>query len=143
MSELAQALPGEFIRITTDRWTEPFWQAAKEGWLTAAQCGDCGHFRMPPSPFCPECLSQKLEWPKLTGRGELFSYCVCTRTPFPGRAADMLYIPAIVELPDAARVRLVANLVDVAPEDVSIGMALQVRFHEISEGWKIPIFAPA
>ena len=39
---LAQALPGEQVHITTNPDTEPFWQAAKEGRLTACQCGNCG-----------------------------------------------------------------------------------------------------
>lgn len=48
---LAQALPGETVHIATDPYTEPFWQAAKEDRLVAPQCGWCGAFRMPPTPF--------------------------------------------------------------------------------------------
>lgn len=77
----ALLLPGDQIRITTNPNTEPFWQAAKQHKLTACQCADCGHFRMPPSPYCPECSSQAVNWPDLPGTGTVFSYVVCNRFP--------------------------------------------------------------
>ena len=63
----ARALPGDQIRITTNPDTEPFWLAAKEQKLTACQCGECGEFRMPPTPVCPECGSREKNWPALPG----------------------------------------------------------------------------
>ena len=53
----ARTLPGHNIKITTNPDTEPFWEAAKAHRLTACQCGDCGQYRMPPSPYCPNCQS--------------------------------------------------------------------------------------
>jgi len=73
----AFAVPGDHVVITTDTWTEPFWQAAKEHRLTACQCGKCGTFRMPPTPFCPECQSQDTLWPALPGTGTIFSFAIC------------------------------------------------------------------
>src|SRR5690606_23624756 len=72
----ATTLPAEAVRITTNSDTEPFWQHAKEGRLVALQCGACGHFRMPPTPFCPECRSTEKNWKELSGRGSVYSYAV-------------------------------------------------------------------
>src|SRR5690606_8390094 len=72
----ATTLPAEAVRITTNSDTEPFWQHAKEGRLVALQCGACGHFRMPPTPFCPECQSTEKNWKELSGRGSVYSYAV-------------------------------------------------------------------
>ncbi|MBV6756175.1 Zn-ribbon domain-containing OB-fold protein [Rhodococcus opacus] len=141
MSDIvAQTLPGEQIRITTDTATEPFWQAAKEERLVACQCADCGHFRMPPTPFCPECQSTEKNWPQLSGRATVYSYVVVHG--FPG-LPDITLVPIVVEFPDAGDARLVTNAVGVNPEDVQIGMELVVDFVDIADGWKLPVFRPA
>jgi uncharacterized OB-fold protein len=139
MSSPAQVLPGENVRITTDPYTEPFWHAAKEGRLTACQCGKCGHFRMPPSPFCPECQSMDMVWPELSGRGTVFSFAVVHG--FPG-LPDITLVPVVVDLDDAPGARLVTNVIDVNPDDVQIGMAVEVSFSPIADGWVLPVFRP-
>ena len=73
----ARALPGDQIAITTNPDTEPFWEAAKEHRLTACQCADCGHFRMPPTAYCPLCQSNSKAWPTLPGTATVFSYAIC------------------------------------------------------------------
>lgn len=139
---IARAIPGEFVRITTDTWTEPFWQAAKESRLVAARCGGCGTFRMPPTAYCPSCQSQDTQWPELSGRGTVFSYAICERSPFPG-VEDFTYIPVVVELDDAPGIRLVSNLVGIPPDQAAIGMAVKVAWNPITEGWQYPIFEQA
>ena len=135
----AVAIPGDHIKITTDTWTEPFWQAAKEHRLTACQCGDCGAFRMPPTPFCPKCRSQKANWPSLPGTGTVFSFAICTRSPY-GDVPDFTYVPAVVDLDGAPGARLVTNLVGLPADDVAIGMKVAVDWNPIQDGWVLPIF---
>ncbi|MDB5445738.1 MAG: acyl dehydratase [Phenylobacterium sp.] len=142
MSAIAVAVPGDHITITTDPDTEPFWEAAKAGRLTACQCGDCGTFRMPPTPFCPKCRSKAKTWPELSGAGVVYSYAVCHRSPYPD-VADFTYVPVVVDLDGAPGARLVSNLVDVDPETVEIGMKVKVAFNPIRDGWMLPIFTPA
>ncbi|HEU4428882.1 MAG TPA: OB-fold domain-containing protein [Myxococcota bacterium] len=137
----AHLIPGDHVRISTDSWTEPFWQAAKEHRLTAAQCGDCGHFRMPPSPFCPKCQSQKTEWPTLPGTGSVFSFAICTKSPYPD-VADFVYVPAVIELDGAPGARLVTNLHGCEADEVSIGMRVRVDWNPIRDGWVMPVFRP-
>jgi uncharacterized OB-fold protein len=136
----AQALPPDHVRITTDTSTEPFWQAAKEKRLVAPKCADCGTFRLPPTPFCPECQSTNVDWTELSGRATVFSFSVVHG--FPG-LPDITLVPAILDLPDAPGARLVSNVVDVAPDKVEIGMEVEVLFSPISDGWLLPLFRPA
>ena len=138
----AVAVPGDHITITTDTCTEPFWQAAKEHRLTACQCADCGHFRMPPTPFCPECQSRNIDWPTLPGTATVFSFAICNRSPFPD-VADFVYVPIVVDLDGAPGARLVSNLVGMPAEDVSIGMKVTVDWNPIRDGWVLPIFRRA
>lgn len=137
----AFAVPGDHIRITTDTWTEPFWQAAKEKRLTACQCAECGHFRMPPTPYCPECQSQNVNWPTLPGTATVFSFAICTRSPFPD-VDHFVYVPVVVDLDGAPGARLVSNLVGIAAEAVTIGMKVDVEWNDIQDGWRLPIFRP-
>jgi uncharacterized OB-fold protein len=139
---IATALPSDQVRITTDAVTEPFWQAAKQRRLVAPKCSDCGTFRLPPTPFCPECQSTSMDWPELSGRATVYSFAVVHG--FPG-IPDATLVPAVVELPDAPGVRLVTNVIDVEPGNVTIGMELTVDFHPITDGWLLPVFrvAPA
>ena len=134
---LATALPSETVHITTNPVTEPFWQAAKERRLTAAQCAHCGAFRMPPTPFCPECQSGSIAWPELSGSATLYSFAVVHG--FPG-LPDITLVSAVVDLHDAPGARLISNIIDIDPDEVEIGMSLTVDFHPISDGWLLPVF---
>ena len=136
---LAEIIPGDHITITTDTWTEPFWQAAKDHRLTAAQCGDCGTFRMPPTPYCPNCQSQNTNWPTLPGTAIVFSFAICTRSPYPD-LEDFTYVPVVVDLDGAPGARLVSNLVGLPAGEVEIGMKVQVDWNPIRDGWVLPIF---
>ena len=50
------------------------------------------------------------------------------------------YIVALVELDEG--VRLVTNLVEVAPEDVSMGMRVVVRYERFDNDIVLALFAP-
>lgn len=139
---MARAIPGDHIAITTDSCTEPFWLAAKAHRLTACQCADCGHFRMPPSPYCPECQSRSVQWPTLPGTGTIFSFAICHKAPFPD-LEDFTYIPVVVDLHGAPGTRLVSDLVGIDPAAVHIGMQVEVAWHPIRDGWVLPIFVRA
>jgi uncharacterized OB-fold protein len=134
--ELSQVLPADMVRITYDPITEPFWQAAKRDRLVAPRCGACGQFRMPPTPFCPNCQSTDIDWVELSGEAIIYSFAVVHG--FPG-LPDLLLVPVVVDLPDAPGARLVTDLVGVDPAEVTIGMKVTVDFSPIADGWKLPV----
>lgn len=137
---LATALPGDMVTITTDPTTEPFWLAAKERRLVAPRCSACGTFRLPPTPYCPECQSNQIDWVELSGRAEVYSFAVVHG--FPG-LPDITLVPVVLDLPDAPGARLVSNVIDIDPADVHIGMQVDVDFHPIADGWLLPVFRSA
>lgn len=94
---------------------------------------------MPPTPFCPECQSTEKKWPELSGRGTVYSFAVVHG--FPG-LPDITVVGAVIDLDGAAPARLVTNVVDIDPDEVAIGMEVEVRFSPITEGWKLPVFRP-
>jgi len=137
---LATTIPGEHIRIAVNATTEPFWAAAKDRRLVAPQCADCQTFRLPPTPFCPNCRSKAVNWIELSGAATVYSFAVVHG--FPGMP-DLTLVPAVLDLPDAPGARLVSNVVDVAPDEVKIGTRLQVDFIPITDGWLLPVFRVA
>jgi uncharacterized protein len=55
---------------------------------------------------------------------------------------DPPYVIAIVEIDEQPEVRLMTNIVNCAPDDVFIGMPVQVVFVEYDDVW-LPLFEPA
>ncbi len=119
--------------------TQFFWDGAKAGKLLIQRCGECGALRHPPRPMCPACNSLLWDAIEATGRGTVFSFVMPHHPTYPW--FDYPYIVALVELDEGTRV--VSNLVEVRPEDASIGMRVEVRFEEFDGGLVLPMFAPA
>jgi len=113
-----------------------FWEGLNQRKLFVRKCGQCGRLHHPPGPMCPECNS--LEWAPLQccGRGTVHSFVVVHQPQIPG-----LQYPLPVALIDLEEgVRMVANLRDVAPEKVRIGMSVEVDFVEVEKDFVLPIF---
>ncbi|MRX48919.1 small subunit of thiolase DitF [Paracoccus sp. S-4012] len=140
MSEIAVSPPEALFTLATDRWTAPFWEAARQRRLTACRCGNCGAFRMPPTPFCPECRSQEVEWPDLPGTGTLFSFSVVRRAITPEMEGHLPYVPALVDLDQAPGARLISNVVGCRLGELRIGARLVVGWRERSDGVVLPEF---
>jgi uncharacterized OB-fold protein len=123
--------------VTPD--TRFFWDAAKEHRLLIQRCAGCATLRHPPRPMCPRCNS--LEWDTVTasGRGTLYSFVMPQHPQYPW--FEYPYVVALVELEEGTR--LVTNIVGASPEDLSIGMPLELCFEEFDDGLVLPQFRPA
>lgn len=142
-NEIAKQPPHSLFELVTDSWTEPFWAAARERRLTVPHCSECNLSRMPPTPFCPECLSQKLNWPTLSGRGTIYSYTVVSKAIFPGMEDSLPYVPALVTLSDAPNIRLITNIVDVPISAISVGAEVKVVWNCLPDNVVVPRFTLA
>ena len=140
---IAKRPPPELFKLSTNAWTQPFWDATARHELVAARCADCGKFRMPPTPFCPCCQSQGISWTRLSGRGEVYSYTIVERAILPGMEAHLPYVPAVVTLQGAGGARLISNVVDVDVAAIAVGMPLQVVWDDVPGlGVAVPRFVP-
>lgn len=125
----------------TDEDTQPFWDYCKQHELRVQKCKSCGELHYPPSPICPHCLSMDLEWAKLSGKGEVYSFIVVRRRYHPGFAPDIPYTVAIIETEES--IRMLSNVVGCKPEDVRIGMPVEVFFDDVTPEFSLPKFKPA
>lgn len=113
-----------------------FWDAAADHRLVAQRCAQCGRLRHPPRPMCPECHSLDVEVLELSGRGTVYSYSILHHPQNP-----VFQYPIVAVLVDLEEgIRLVSNLEGVAPEDVRIGMAVEVCYTPTVDGAAVPQF---
>lgn len=122
--------------------TEEFWEATKEGKLLVQWCGACNAAIFYPREVCPQCLSSdSLEWRPASGKGTVYAYSVQHRPANPTMADRVPYTVALVELDEG--IRMMSNIIDCAPDDVSVGMPVTVAWEDLSDGRKLPQFSPA
>ena len=146
MSEVRQGVyPVPIKDPFADEHTQPFWDNALKGKLSAARCENCGTFMIPKQPRCFNCQHDKSAWVDLPGTGTLYSYTV-VRHPLRPQLQDAVpYVAGIVELDgtQGAGARLQANIVNCDPETIRIGDKVKVLFEKVSETLAVPRFEPA
>jgi uncharacterized protein len=116
--------------------SSPFWQGCRSGELRYQRCEACGLSNFPPTEHCRQCLSAELRWKQSGGIGEIYSWTVVHR---PVTAEfEPPYAPAIITLDEGYQ--MLTNIVGVAPDDLSIGMRVQVQFHAVGPDVTLPYF---
>ena len=123
-----------------DHVTGKFWEAAKQHKLLIQRCLECGVRQSLPQPYCRCCLSENIEWSEASGRGRIYSYTITHRPPSLTFEEEVPYTVALVELEEG--VRLMSNIVDIKPENVNVGMTVEVVFDDISPTISLPRFRP-
>jgi hypothetical protein len=120
--------------------TQGFWAAAHRHEFLLQRCRNCRRYIHYPRAACPHCLSQDLEWAPASGRGAIYSYTVARR-PTASVFADMTpYVIAIVELEEGPR--MTTNIVGCPPEEVRIGMPVEVVFDDVTDEVTLVKFRP-
>jgi uncharacterized OB-fold protein len=121
------APPGLRPVISPD--TAFFWAGTAIGELRIQKCETCGTLRHPPGPMCSRCGATDPGYVVAAGTGVVYSYVVHRHPPVPGKQAPIVI--ALVEL--AEGVRMVGELLDVAPERVRIGMPVVAAFVQVDD----------
>ena len=91
-----------------------------------------------PEPFCTECQSEELEWVESSGRGVVYSMTTVYRPQRP--EFEVPYTVAIVELEEGWH--MLTNLVDCPPEEIRVGLPVEVTFRRMSDEVTLPLFRP-
>lgn len=123
--------------VTDD--TAPFWEGGAVGELRIHRCQECRVWFHPPSPVCPECLTFKVGPEVASGRATVATFTINEQPWSPDMTVP--FVLAIVELPEQTGVRLTTRMVECAPDQVYIGMAVEVAFEAAEDIW-LPLFRP-
>lgn len=122
-----------------DDVSRPYWEAAGRGELLFQECPACGHRQLYPRALCTVCAATP-EWRTSSGRGTVYS-CTVIRQNWAQPFREMLpYVVAMVELEEGPR--LMSNVTDCSPEDVSVGMPVEAWFLAVEDGMALPMFRP-
>lgn len=130
---LGRPIPAPSISVET----KPFWDAAREGRFLVKRCTACGEAHWYPRAICPLCHSTETVWEESPGTGEVHAFSITRKGP------TGPYGIGYVMLDEG--VLMLTNFVDMAPEDLAIGMRVKVRLEptEGGEGPPAPVFGPA
>ena len=123
---------------TLDEPSAFFWRSGEDGKLRFLRCAACSYLIHPPAPICPRCEHRAAAPAVVSGRGTLHSFTV-NHQPWDG--AGEPYVIGLVEIDEQADVRLTTNIVGIDPDDVQIGMRVEVEFEDHAPVF-IPLFRP-
>ena len=115
-----------------------FWTGGRDGELRFMRCDGCGYLIHPPLPRCPRCLATTVSPHAVSGLGTLHSFTVNHQPWIPGAAP---YVIGLVTIDEQDDLRLTTNIVDCDPDEIAIGMALEVTFEHNDDVW-LPMFRP-
>lgn len=124
-----------------DEESRGYWEALQRHELYFQRCADCRLDRFPTRAVCPQCMSSAVEWVRASGNATVYSYTVTHQNQAPGFRETLPYILAVVQLEEGPR--MMTNLIDVAPDAVTIGMAVAVVFEDVTPEITLAKFRPA
>jgi uncharacterized protein len=118
-----------------------FFKFCQQHELRFQQCMDCGAWRHVPRDMCAKCGSFNWDWSRSSGKGKVFSWTTAIQPMMPQFAEEVPYSPVIVELEEG--VRMVTWLTDVKPDDLKLGMPVEVVFDDVTSDVTLPKFRRA
>ena len=121
--------------------TKEFYDWCSKHQLRFQRCSDCDAWRHVPREMCAECGSSEWKWAASSGRGTVFTWTVAVRPMHPAFPADVPCTPVVIEMEEG--VRLVSEVVDCPPEELEIGMPVQVQYHDVTPDLALPKFGRA
>ena len=128
------------IPADPDETTAPWWDATREGRLLVQRCEACGHHQHPPRALCTTCGStDNLGWIESAGTATVDACTVVERAPADGQTPP--YVVARVRLPEGPI--LLTNIETTDPNAVAIGDAVSLNWRDLTDGRRLPVFAPA
>ena len=120
-------------------FSRPFWEATKERKLLLQYCRDTGRYQFFGRPVSLFTGRRNLEWREASGKGKVYTFTVVHQPHTSAWNAHVPYIIGSIELDEG--VRIMAHLVNCAPEAVTIGMRLRLTWSPRGE-FNLPAFEP-
>jgi enoyl-CoA hydratase/carnithine racemase/uncharacterized OB-fold protein len=121
-------------------WTKEFWKAAKQGKLLIQHCDDCNAAIFFPKKVCPECWSGNVSWIESSGKAVVYTFTTMLDMVEPKFMGDLPYVIAMVDLDEG--IRMTTRIINCNPDDVAIGMKVEVVFEDVSPECALPVFQP-
>jgi len=85
-------------------------------------------------------MSRDIEWVGSRGRGKIWTFSVHHLGPTKAYKGDPPHVVAIIDIEEGCK--MMSNIVGCSPEDVSIGMEVEVVFDDVTDDITLPKFKP-
>ncbi|OWY81140.1 OB-fold domain-containing protein [Rhodococcus sp. BUPNP1] len=116
-----------------------FWKSGEDGRLRIRECESCSALIHPPQPICRYCRGRQMGVRVVSGFATLIGFTVNHRFGLPGLPPP--FVIAQVALEDDPRVHLTTNAIECEPDELVLGMRMEVVFHQDGDVW-LPLFRP-
>jgi 3-oxo-4,17-pregnadiene-20-carboxyl-CoA hydratase alpha subunit len=123
-------------RPPINRDNQFFWDGVAEGELRIQRCMSCKALRHPPGPMCPQCRSLEWDFIVASGKGTVYSHVIHHYPPMPQYGSPHNVV--LIDLEEG--VRFVSNLLDIANEDVKVGLPVRIKFVTVDDDYVLPLF---
>src|SRR6185312_13410246 len=96
---------------------KPYWESLKQHAMQIQQCDDCAKWCFLPRTMCPHCLSTKLTWKPVSGRGKIYATTTQYYPPSAGFSKEEVpFNISLVELDEG--VRMITNVIGCPVDEV-------------------------
>jgi len=119
-------------------YTKEFYDWCRQRKLCFQRCQRCGAWRHPPRPMCHNCHSLQWEWAPTKGKGQVYCWTTVHQALDPAFAEAVPYAAVVVELDEGPR--LTTWVTDIAPDDLEIGMPVELWFDDVNDEVTLPKF---
>jgi uncharacterized OB-fold protein len=137
---MAVNMQGRPLPEIADPIAEEFFAGCARGELLVQRCTRCGHRQHYPRWCCAECAGP-VAFVRASGRGTVHTYTVIRQNHAEPFRSELPYVVAVIDLDEG--VRMMANVTDVDPAAVHIGMPVEVHFARTDDGdVTLPFFRP-
>jgi len=121
--------------------TKPYWNACKNHELVLPRSRTTKEFFFYPRALSPgEDMSEDIEWVKASGKAKVWTYSIHHMGPTQAYKGEPPYVVALVETKEG--VKMMTNIVDCDPNEVRIGMEVEVIFDDVTPDVTLPKFRP-
>jgi uncharacterized OB-fold protein len=133
---------GQRPRPDADHVSMIFWDGLAIGELRYQSCPRCGTVQFYPRAVCTGCGDQPT-WRVASGLGNVHTFTVIRQNGARPFREQVPYVVAMIEVPEGFR--MMGNIVDVDPADVSIGLPVEASFVAVDDGYAVVVWrlAPA
>jgi len=123
-------------RYMPENWALPALDDRNRAFFTSGrialqECAKCGTVQHPPEEICHACQGLEFTIREVEGRGTIHSYIVVHHAANHALRYRVPYAVVLIALEDQPAVRIVGNLLNIASEQIQIGMPVRAVWEEI------------
>lgn len=137
MTTNTAAQTDRILPIVTDENRE-YWQSARAHALKLPFCMACETFFYPPRARCTTCLSDRVEYQPVSGRGTVQTWNIMHQVYDPSFKSRAPYVVAVIRLEEGPQ--LVTNLLDTPKDEIRIDLPVRLVYDDLTDEIALPQF---